>query len=286
MLMKLSSYNTFMKMLMTEGLESACESASRLGFGGVELLDACPLNRKATYEKYTVDEYLRAFEKYNLRPACYSTAACLWSDDEEATLGELFRQADFAAAIGTKLFHHTFTIGLPHTPDTLPYQEVLARVVPVAQKVAEHCDRLGMTCLYEPQGFYVNGIDGLETLYEEMARRVQNIGICGDMGNPLFAEAEPEKLFAHFAPYIKHVHVKDYIRTETPLPDIKGSRSRGGKYLYDCRLGDGIVNIGACIKSLVQVGYDGYISFEISGDENTVTDAIQHVRNKIKTSLA
>ena len=282
--MKLSSYNTFMGMLMREGLECACESASRLGFEGVELLDFCPLRRKATYEFYTVDEYLRAFEKYHLSLACYSTAACLWSDNEDALLDELFRQADFAAALGSKLFHHTFTIGLPHTPDTLPYKDVLARVVPVAQKVAEHCDKLGITCLYEPQGFYVNGIDGLGMLYEEMKKRAHNIGICGDVGNPLFVDAEPEAIFKHFASDIKHVHVKDYIRTDEPLPEGKASRSQAGKYLYDCRLGNGVVNIGACIESLVRAGYDGYISFEIAGDEAVVADAIRYVKDKIQAA--
>ena len=78
--------------------------------------------------------------------------------------------------------------------------------------------------------------------------------------------------------------VKDYIRTDEPLPEGKVNLSRSGKYLYDCRIGDGIVNIGACIESLARVGYDGYISFEISGDEATVAEAIRYVKDKIQVA--
>lgn len=281
--MKLSSYNMFLADLYSKGLEYACKRAATLGFEGVELLDFCPWRRKATYEMYSVEEYLNEFEKNGLSLACYSSAALLCVDDEESLLKEIFKQADFTAALGGKLFHHTFTIELPKEKASLSYSEMLERVVPVAKKIADHCAKLGVTCLYEPQGKYFNGIEGLGGLYREMEKHCENIGICCDVGNPLFVEEIPEAVVAKFAKQTKHVHIKDYLRYDEPLPNVKLiQKSRDGKYLYDCNVGDGIIDLGACFDSLKAVGYDGYVSFELVGDDEFAKNGINYIKTTVR----
>ena len=207
--MKFTSYNMFLSDLFRHGLDYACERATRLGFSGVELLDFCPLRSKATYEKYSVDEYKRALDKNKLELSCYSSAALLYVSNEEALMEEMRKQIDFASALGSKLFHHTFTICLPPEHASIPVKDMLDRVAPVAERIADYADGKGVTCIYEPQGSFFNGSEGLSLLYDEMVSRVSNVGICADVGNPLFADDSPEAVTALFADKVKHVHLKD-----------------------------------------------------------------------------
>ena len=277
--MKFSSYNMFLKDLYKDGLEYAASHASRLGFSGVELLDFCPLMNKPTYAVCSVDEYKAAFKKYSLELACYSSAALLYTDDEAGVLEEIYRQAEFAAELGSKFFHHTFTIGLSKKPDTLAFSEVLERVAPTAERIAIKCRELGMTAIYEPRGPYFNGRDGFVTLLNEMKGRVAEIGVCGDVGNSLFFDECAEKVFADCADDIKHVHVKDYIISDVPLPEYPGKqKSLAGKHLYDCEIGTGGVDFKSCFDLLKGVGYDGYFSIELIADDESVGRMMKYMK--------
>ena len=278
--MKFSSYNTFLYDLDKQGLEYAAERAERLGFSGVELLDLCPLRSRATYERYSVDEYRAAFDRHSLELACYSSAALLYTDDEKATLAEIGKQAEFAAALGSKIFHHTFTIGFAHTPKTLAFDTVLNRVASMAERVAEKCDRLGMTCIYEPQGAYFNGEDGFFKLRAEMKRRGVNTGVCADVGNSLFFDEKGEDIIKKCASDVMHVHAKDYIMSDEPLPLFPNNQiSNGGKHLYDCEIGTGVVNFLECFKPLKEIGYDGYFSIELVADDESNERMIKYMKN-------
>ena len=197
-------------------------------------------------------------------------------------LNEAYRQVEFTAALGSKLFHHTFTICLPADKEALTYGEVLEKVVPVAKKIADRCKELGVTALYEPQGRYFNGMEGFCTLLNEMKRLCTNVGVCADVGNPLFSDCDPVALTAAVAEDVKHVHLKDYIRTDAPLAGKPSNQvSKAGKYLYDCPIGEGIVDIGGFLKVLERVGYDGDLSYEIVGDAEQARKAIAYVNGLI-----
>ena len=283
--MKFSSYNMFLKDLYKDGLEYAASHAAKLGFSGVELLDFCPLRSKPTYSLYSIDEYKAAFEKYSLELACYSSAALLYTDDEQAVLEEIYRQAEFASALGSKYFHHTFTIGLSSKPDTLAFSAVLERVAPMAEKVASKCRELGMTAIYEPQGAYFNGKNGFMALFNEMKGRGAEIGVCGDVGNTMFFDEGAEKLFAECAADIKHVHVKDYIVSDVPLPEYPGNmKSISGMHLYDCEVGMGAIDLRSCFELLCKVGYDGYFSIELLEDDEGAERMMKYMESLLHSN--
>ena len=277
--MKFSSYNTFLHDLRKSGIEYAAAHAAQTGFSGVELLDLCPLRHKPTYQLCSVDEYKAAFEKHSLELACYSSAALLYLDNEKEMMEEICRQADFAADLGSKYFHHTFTIGLSETPTTLGFDKVLARVAPIAENIAEHCEKRGMTAIYEPQGAYFNGKEGFIALLDEMKSRGVGYGVCGDVGNPLFDDCRGEEVFALCKDSIKHVHVKDYVVSDEPLPQYVGNQmSKSGKHLYDCEVGTGVIDFKACFDVLKSVDYDGYFSIELLADDESAERMIEYMK--------
>ena len=61
-------------------------------------------------------------------------------------------------------------------------QDILPALLERACAVAAYANSLGLTVLYEPQGFYVNGLDGFTRFFEEMKQRGYRIGVCGDVG--------------------------------------------------------------------------------------------------------
>ncbi len=84
-----------------------------------------------------------------------------------------------------------------------------------------------------------------------------------DMGNFVLGGDRPLDVLETWAPRIKHVHVKDFVRlpadSKAGLPSLDGHR-------YDsCRLGAGAVEAAAVLKRLKALGYSQALSLETGG---------------------
>ena len=272
--MKLSNYGQFHDDLKLRGIEYAAEHTVILGFDSVEFLG---LSQAAKDPSATA----RILASHGLSVSCFSEGINLL-DTSRRSLSEMIdhlcRCGDSAAELGSPFLHHTLILPLTLPPNAPELSEVLPIMTDAAEQVANYCEKLGLVCLYEPQGMYFNG-NGLEIFFDEMKKRCRNIGICGDVGNSLFVDYSPSLVFDKFAPQVKHVHLKDYLVEETELQGRKGHRSRGGKWLYDTELGEGVVDIPYCMSKLKEVGYSGAYSFELTGDDATVKKAVENFKN-------
>ena len=130
--------------------------------------------------------------------ACYSVGTDL-STGDTAPIERLKRHAEYAAILGSPYLHHTLFPVLSQREGAPTYAQVLPYVLEAAAQVAEHAATLGVTCLYEPQGLYFNGTEGLGHFFAEIKRICPNVGICADAGNPLFVHADPIALAKAFA---------------------------------------------------------------------------------------
>ena len=279
--MKLASYNGFVNDMQSKGIEYAAERAARQGFEAVELLEFCT-EKKFTLPRANAAYARRVLRENGLAIACYSVAAKLYEPNAEQTYDRMCRHIEWAAEAGSPYLHHTVTMGLSLTADSPDYREMLETVLPTAERIASKCAEYGMVCLYEPQGMYFNGTDGLSGLFDEVNRRTGNVRICGDLGNSLFVDTEPAEVVRRFASDIKHVHVKDYAVLDAPLEDERGYRSAGGRYLYDRDLGRGDIDLDECFRQLREARYDGYVSLElIKNDDDTVEGATEFVRRRM-----
>ena len=272
--MELSMYPFFTDILKREGAAAAIDFAGSCGFSAVEILEGARPGSRALFPSSEPAMILRqCLDRRGMHLACYSVSINILSDElgEERNLSGvevLKRCAENACILGAPYLHHTLTIGYtpPHRGDIFP--EILPKLLERAGEVAEFCDKLGLTVLYEPQGYYVNGSDGFPLFYDEMKQRGYNVGVCGDTGNPLYVDCDPVAFFERYAADIKHVHIKD-IRVEDDIlhrgnaaPSRRWDLSRGGTYLTDTYLGDGSVDLEACMEHLRRVGYAGAYSIE------------------------
>jgi sugar phosphate isomerase/epimerase len=137
---------------------------------------------------------------------------------------------------------------------------VLDRVAERAIRIARYARRLGLRVLYEPQGMYFNGSDGFRGLYRRIKAECPEVGVCADVGNPMFVDEDPVRFIKEFACEALHVHVKDYRGS-----DGNGDRTRGGRFLMPARIGTGEAHVSECIAALKAVGYAGYYAVEAYG---------------------
>ena len=277
--MLLANYNQFQVDFSSKGIEYAAEHTLALGFNAVEFLTGYPTGLPAFTDLKAAERTAEVLKRYGLPTACFSVGASLYGPNIKETEEAFCRYAEIAAILGSPYLHHTLYLPLSLPANAPAYTSVLAATIDAVEHIAARAAAVGVTCLYEPQGMYFNGIGGLEGLLSAMKCRAENIGVCGDVGNPLFVDADPAALFAHFATDIRHVHVKDYfVRTERP-DDPEYKPTRGGRYVKQCTFGEGDVALSSCFQALHTAGYNGAYAFELSGTDDELRRAIEVFRS-------
>lgn len=273
--MKFANYSMFSREIKSHGFEYAVEHTAKIGFDGVEFL--AYYNGKPFFESIEkAREAKRILDSYGLSVCCYSMLAKLTVPDPAIGLDPVLYNIDCAAELGSPYFHHTVIPEYTHPTPDLTYAEALAAVSERASIIVERCAKYGMTCLYEPQGIYMNGVDGLSGILNEMKKNHSNVGICGDVGNSLWIGVPPEDIYAAFSKDIKHIHVKDYVIKDT-FEEGHTDFTTSGKAIYEAIPGEGIVDFKK-VFSYVK-GYTGDIGMEFSCDDDTMRKSIEYIKS-------
>ena len=273
--MELSMYAFFTDILRREGAAEAVRFAKDCGFSAVEILEAArPGSRPLFPTRETAEHLRRLLDENRMRCACYSVSINIMADNigEASNLSgmdALKRSADNAHILGSPYLHHTLTIGYtPPENRDVTVCDLLPDLLNRSAAVAEYCATLGLTVLYEPQGYFINGLDGFPLFYEEMKRQGYPVGICGDFGNSLYVGCDPVDFFNRYAEDMRHVHVKDFHIEDDRLNRTNSTQSRhwdrirDGRYVTEAFFGDGIVDMDACMNALRRAGYIGAYSLE------------------------
>ncbi len=265
--MRFTMYAGYSSMLIREGVEKTADYAVQMGFSSVEVLESTgegyPCSVPDVESAKTIKQVLA---ERGLNTACYSVGTTIYQNP--AAVDSLMRQAEIAAALDCPFLHHTLISSIYMTPDMPPFDEAMAAVAEAAGKIAAYAKTLGVRCLYEDQGMYANGVEGFGAFYSQVRQISDNVGVCGDIGNSLFVDCEPEKFFAAYAGEICHVHIKDYLRKSVPeSPGIYWLPTKGGNWVRGTTIGSGIVDFDACMKILKDVGYAGDYALELEHPE-------------------
>lgn len=274
--MKFCFYSGFNHMWQTEGLENTARYVAENGCSAVEILQ---LNADGWYKGVETPkqaaETKKVLSTYGLSVACYSVAANLLDDGVESFI---MQQAELAAELGAPFLHHTLIDTLVLPPDAPTFDEVFEKVLDSATRIAKYCEKLGITCLYEEQGMYFNGVKNFGKFFKAIKKRCNNVGVCGDFGNILFADEKATKFFRKFRKDILHVHLKDYVLSKDisaePNPEF-WLKSKGGKYVKDVPLGEGVTDCKKCFDILRKVNYQGYFSLELVEPKKNNPKAIE-----------
>ena len=278
--MRFTNYSAFHGMLLSLGPEAAAERTAGLGFESVEPFTTFP-DGQPIYSRIDAARLDAALRASGLKVACYSMYAVPIAASVAEFLDTMRRHLEFAARIGAPYLHHTTFPGRTYNGRTYTYPEALEAVLPYAVAVADAAKEVGIVCLYEPQGPFFNGAEGLAGLFAAVKRECANVGICGDVGNPLFADADPLDTFRALHDDILHIHVKDYKAGDAPFEGVREQKSLGGRYLTDCPLGEGIVPVEDCLRAVWDTGRRPRVALEIPGSAEVLVGAM-HTLNEIE----
>jgi len=263
-------YSSFSDTVKNEGIAVAAKNARSLGFSSVEFIDM-QLRPDIIPDAKTAREYRKALEEQGLTVSCFSFGLSIINPTDptyptDEAVNRLLHSAEMAAEVGSPYFHHTLILSLDLDKSRYDtnFASVTNRLLPHVCRVASRCTELGITALYEPQGFYVNGKERFPEFYRTVKAECQNVGICGDIGNPYFCDWRGEDFVSEMAKEIRHVHLKNYkiLSPENLSADTKAYTSAKGKKLLPVLMNNGDIDIRFCINTLKNEGYKGAFAFE------------------------
>ena len=284
--MTFSLYSGFFTLASRDGFAAALDRAEELGCRAIEVLEGNPYAPTLIPDVKTAKELRAMLQERGMSVACYSAGTTFDLTDPTRAAHETFVSAlknllDIAAALGSPFFHHTNVLHLAKPEGWPSFEEALPRLLDAAEEVAHYAEGLGIVCLYEPQGYYVNGHERFPVFYSEMKKRAKNIGVCGDVGNILFAEGDPARFFCEFASEIPHAHIKDYKIANSPEGEGDWLRTQGGRYVCEVPTGEGDIDLASCLSSLACAGYSGAFSVETWIGEERMTEATEAVMRTV-----
>lgn len=260
--MNFTMYTGFSEKIRECGIEQAADYAKGLGYTSVELYEEIlPSWSYAIPDVASARKVKAVLDEKGLSVACYSVYADIWQKEE--TVQTLIELVDIAYELGSPFFHHTLL------PSVVPsYEEGIQVAVDAAARIADYAATLGIICIYEDQGQYVNGVEGFQGFWSELKKRCTNVGICGDLGNILYVNEMPEPFLKAFIEDIRHVHVKDYLWKTGPIsPGKYWNRGKADSWLRETMVGSGVVDFEACMKILKEAGYEGAFALELNHPE-------------------
>lgn len=191
--------------------------------------------------------------------------------DWKAEAERLKDEVRIAKILGAPSMRHDATSGFKKDyKGAKGFDDALPTLAKGYRRVTEFAEEQGIRTMIENHGYFAQDSERVEKLINEVNH--ENFGALVDMGNFLCVDEDPAKAVGRMMPYAFHVHAKDF-HVKSGLLDDPGEGwfpSRGGNYLRGAIIGHGEVPIIQCLKLMKKAGYDGVLSIEFEGIEETI----------------
>lgn len=266
-----SSYS--FQQLISAGKEtqlSIMKIAKDMGFDGIEFIDLDPPEgvSEAQYAEMIREES----EKLSLPVTAYTISANLLKDTGvDAEVERICRKVDIAKILGADKLRHDAAWSVPDDIRAFAgFEQLLPVLVDGCRRVTEYAQAKGITTMIENHGFFCQDSERVEKIINGVGNA--NFGILLDIGNFACADENSALAAGRLAPYIKHVHAKDFhIKSGNGYDPGSGFfKSRGGNYLRGSIIGHGNIPVMQCLSIVKNSGYDGYVSIEFEGLEDCI----------------
>lgn len=221
-------------------------------------------------------------EKIGVAIPCVSSFAFVGVPEKESEVERLKKFIDVTAALGCPYFHSTI-VPYIEKDQVPPVEEVYDTSIERIKILCDYASKKNVSLLYEPQGMIFNGVEGMKKLMHDLDGAA---AILLDVGNVYFVDEEPYEMARELAPLIKHVHLKDYQRKETAAECESEHfyETKGGKYLYNAKVGEGIIDFKKIFNILLDAGYDGWYSMEFGASIDAIregADTLEAMYNEV-----
>ena len=192
-----------------------------------------------------------------------------WDIEKEIELVK--HHVDRAETLGTKHMRNDAGWGVGRgVPPPRGFDDYLDRIVYGYKEVTKYAEKKNIVMSIENHGQFVQDSLRVEKIINKVGS--PNFGALIDIGNFLCVDEDPSYAVGILAPYVKHVHVKDFHVKSGMLrnPGQGYFRTRGGNYIRGAIVGHGNAPVDQCVELLKNQGYNGYLSIEFEGLEDPV----------------
>ena len=207
--------------------------------------------------------------------------------DLDAEIERVKGEVDVAAILGVPGMRHDATRGFPaDASGARGFADAIPRLAKGCRAITEYAADKGIRTMVENHGFFCQDSERVESLVNAVDHA--NFGVLIDMGNFLCADESPVTAVGRLMPYAFHVHAKDcHIKSgNEPAPGEGWMQTRAGNYIRGAVIGHGNVPITQCLRIMKKAGYDGVLSIEFEGIEETINGiriGLDNLRRLVKT---
>lgn len=217
-------------------------AAKDMNFDGVEIrgiADEVNVPKIKVFSEDKIDKTVETLKSHNLEISMLTSGICLGIKNETA-YDEACEYLDLAHKLGV-LYVRLMISDKPYPEDV-----DMEKARSIYEKICRYGEDKGVMPLIETNGTLADSAE-MKKFIESI--NSENKGVLWDIHHPYRFFNEPAKLTCqNIGKYVKYVHVKDSVM-------------QGGKVVYRM-MGYGDVPVYDCLKSLKEIGYDGYVTFE------------------------
>lgn len=153
-------------------------------------------------------------------------------------------------------------------------------IVEGLSKASEYAYERDIRLALENHGTLAGRGDQVKGLIEDVRKRSGNdaLGANPDTGNFLLVNQPSHEAIQQVASYANMVHFKDFLREPSGHEGFAYQALNGDRFIGTA-VGEGEVNLGACIQALREGGFDGWLSVEYEGEEDPFTAVPRSIEN-------
>lgn len=248
--------------------------AKRIGADGVELLAA--LYRDPERDR---EAALAALAETGLPCPIFSVSNDFAKPDRVARDAELAK-IRFGIEEALRYGAQTVRVFAGDVKEGVTFDEARQWIVEGLAVAAKIAHDQGVRLALENHGTLAGRGDQVRGLIEEVRSMVGNyaLGANPDTGNFLLVDQESHDAIAQVADLAYMVHFKDFVPAAA---DHEGFtyRSLAGQGFVGAAVGEGVVDLAACLVELKDAAFDGWLSIEYEGEEDAFTALPRSVVN-------
>lgn len=255
--------------------------AAELGFDGIEFANCGELEIS---DKAYAEEIKKECDKYGLEITALVFHANFISGcngEIDAEIERVKKIVDVAEVLGVKTIRHDAALeaGKYET-----FENALPIIARGCREVTEYAQKKGIATMVENHGTFVQESKRMEKLFNAVDH--PNFSLLVDIGNFMCVDEECLSAVNRLASMAGYAHVKDFYFKSANDGEIEDYfATESGNYLKSCILGYGVVPVLDCLKSLKNAGFDGCVSIEYDGSDETI-EALKECKTTLEKYIA
>lgn len=251
-------------------VEGFVRKAGDLGAEGVELLDVFWQDRDAEIEP------VKAALGELAMPVCTWAVSNDFAGPDPAERAEALDIVRGGVDEAVNLGSRVVRVFSGNLSDGIPFDDAFGWIVEGLSAGAAYAARHGVSLGLENHGPLAGRSDQVRKIIQSVGS--EYLGANIDTGNFLLVNQSPVEAIADLARCTVAVHLKDFKEVPADYEGTAYSALDGTKYAGTV-IGEGDIDLRACLQSLKNSGYRGYLSIEYEGEEDATESVAQSIEN-------